>query len=102
MPQFFLAYHGGTMPETQEARDALMARWGAWMAEVGPALDPNGAPLGALHTVTDGGTTATADADPMTGFNMLTAASLDDALALIAGHPHLDDGTIRIAEMKTM
>jgi hypothetical protein len=37
MPNFIIAYHGGNKLETKEARAAQMAKWKAWVDDLGDA-----------------------------------------------------------------
>ena len=42
MAKYLLTFHGGSMPETEEARGQVMAAWEGWFKELGPALkDPD-------------------------------------------------------------
>ena len=38
MAKYLLVYHGGSMPEGEEAQGKVMAAWGAWFQNLGPAL----------------------------------------------------------------
>ena len=38
MADYVLLYSGGTMPETKEEQDAVMAAWNAWFGELGGTL----------------------------------------------------------------
>ena len=52
MAEFILAYHGGTQPESKEAGAAQMARWRAWLEELGDAVINPGTPLGGSKWIT--------------------------------------------------
>ena len=101
MPNYLLSYHGGSMPETEEAGAAVMAAWGAWMVAVGDAMVDPGNPVG--HTVTvgsDSSTSAGGGANPVTGYSIIKADNLDAALALVAGCPILSSygGSVEVGE----
>jgi hypothetical protein len=101
MPNYLLSYHGGSMPETEEAGAAVMAAWGAWMSAVGDAMVDPGNPVG--HTVTvasDGSTSDGGGANPVTGYSIIKADDLDAALALVAGCPILSSygGSVEVGE----
>lgn len=101
MPNYLLSYHGGSMPETEEAGAAVMAAWRAWMAAVGGAMVDPGNPVG--HTVTvgsDGSTSEGGGANPVTGYSIIKADNLDAALALVAGCPILSSygGSVEVGE----
>lgn len=93
MPKYLLAYHGGGMPETPEEGAAVMAAWGAWMGGLGEALLDPGNPTGPAVTIAaDGSASPGGGANPVTGYSLLDAESLDAAAALAAGCPILASG----------
>ena len=51
MATYLLAYHGGSMPETDAARAKVMEAWGAWYGQIGAALVDGGNPIGQAKTV---------------------------------------------------
>ena len=55
MPSFLVTYHGGGMPDGEEARQQAMADCGAGVGKTGVALTDPGAPLGPSMTVSGGG-----------------------------------------------
>ena len=55
MPSFLVTYHGGGMPEGEEARQQAMADFGAWVGRVGDALaDPGALSVRAMTVSADG------------------------------------------------
>jgi hypothetical protein len=87
MTKFLLAYTGGGgMADDEEAQKAAMAKWGAWMGGLGAALVDPGAPFSESKLV-DGGTSA-----GLTGYSVLEAASLDDAVAKTKDCPIFESG----------
>lgn len=101
MPNYLLAYHGGGMPETEEEGAAVMAAWGAWMEGLGEALIDPGNPTGPSVTVAADGTQSPGGgANPVTGYSVLRAESLEAAAAAAAGCPIRDSGgSIEICEV---
>ncbi len=75
---------------TPEEGQAVMAKWGAWMEQVGSALTDVGSPFGPGTSVVDDGTSGTATS--LTGYSIVEAADIDAAKALTAGHPFLSEG----------
>ncbi|NND04232.1 MAG: hypothetical protein HKN91_15750 [Acidimicrobiia bacterium] len=67
-----------------------MAKWGAWMEKVGPALADVGAPFGPSSCVVDDGSVGVPDS--ATGFSVVEASDMAAAQALTDGHPYLSDG----------
>ena len=100
MANYLLAYHGGGMPETEEEGARVMAAWGEWMGRVGAAMVDGGNPVGQAATVeSDGSRKDGGGANPVTGYSVISAATLDDAVAIVAGCPVLDSGgTVEVCE----
>lgn len=100
MAKYAFIYHGGATPETAEEGAAVMAAWGAWFADLGPALLDGGNAFGQSSTVaSDGSTSAGGGANPATGYSLVEADSLDAALALAAGSPIRNGGgSVEVAE----
>jgi hypothetical protein len=92
LADYVLLYSGGKMPETKEEQDAVMAAWNAWFGELGGALKDGGNPftpaaktIGSDGSVSDGGGSAS-------GYSILTAESLDEAVNKAKGCPVLQGG----------
>ncbi len=100
MAKFLLSYHGGGMAATEEERAKAMEAWGAWMAGLGDALVDGGNPTGQVKTISaDGSTVEGGGANPVTGYSLITADSLDRAITLAEGCPILNSGgSIEVAE----
>jgi len=101
MTKYVIAYHGGRKFESPQDGAAYMARWKAWMGGLGDAVVDPGMPLGAGKLIGAAGV-ADRGADMLTGFSIVTAESLDAALALARQCPHLDHGSIEVAEIMEM
>ncbi len=102
MPQFIYAYHGGKAPESQEEGAALMQRWNDWLESLGEASVNPGNPVGMSKTVSASGVEDNGGSNPLSGFSIVQADDIDGAVALTKGCPHLDHGTIEIAELMEM
>jgi hypothetical protein len=93
MGKYVLAYKGGSTPESPEAQEQVMAAWGAWFGDLGDAVVDPGNPFAASKTVAaDGSATDGAGSDPVTGYSVIDASSLDDAAGKAKGCPILADG----------
>ena len=99
MAKFIFAYHGGGMPETPEEGAKVMAAWGAWIEKNAAALGDGGAPVGDSKTVNPGGgVTDDGGSNPLSGYSICEAASMDAALEIAKGCPILDaGGTVEVA-----
>ena len=91
MAKYLLAYKGGGMAETDEAREAAMAAWGAWFTGLGDSVVDMGAPFGGSASVGADGSTGTAGS-ALTGYSVVTASSLDDAVSKAGGCPIFANG----------
>lgn len=93
MAKFILLYKGeGTdmADMTEEQSAEVMAKWGAWMQNVGAALTDLGSPFGPGESQVDDGTSGTAAS--LTGYSIVEADNLAAAKALTVGHPYLSEG----------
>src|SRR6266850_2148351 len=98
MPMYLVTYHGGGgMPASPEARQQMLAAFGAWVAGVGDAMADPGAPLGASRAVTSAGVGDAGEGPE--GYTVLRADSLDAAVRLVQSHPFVArGGTLRVSE----
>ena len=99
MAKYLLIYHGGSMPDTDEARGKVMAAWGEWFQKLGGALADPGNPVSQTKTISNGGSVGGGTSNPPSGYSILEADSLDKAVELAKGCPVLGGGaTIEVAE----
>ncbi|MEM7215869.1 MAG: YciI family protein [Pseudomonadota bacterium] len=102
MAKFFYAYHGGKRPETPEAGMEMMSRWNSWLDSLGAAAVDRGNPVGMSKTVSASGVVDNGGSNPLSGFSIVEADSIETAVELSKGCPHLDHGSIEIAEIMDM
>lgn len=100
MTKYLLGYHGGGMPETPEDGEKVMKAWGDWMGGLGAALIDGGNPTGPAKTVqANGSVTDGGGPNPLTGYSIIEAQSLDAAVKMAKGCPILTSGgTVEVAE----
>lgn len=100
MANYLLAYHGGGMPETPEQQAAVMQAWMTWMGALGSAVIDGGNPVGATKVVgSTGAVTDGGGANPVTGYSILQADSLEAAVKLAQGCPVLAaGGSVEVCE----
>jgi hypothetical protein len=98
MAKFVLVFHAGQTRQDPTAE--TMARWMAWFAELGPAVVDVGSPFGASATVASDGTLSEGTGpDPATGYTVIEAANLHDAVVAAKGCPGLGaGGSVRLYE----
>ena len=94
MNNFLLIYTGGGMPETEEEQAVVMKAWADWFEELGDHLIDGGNPTGpeskTIHS--DGMVHDGPEGMMATGYSMLKAESLDQAVTLAKGCPMLGGG----------
>lgn len=101
MTEFVLVYTGGTYPETEEEGAKVMEAWNTWMGSLGDALVNGGNPFSpeAKTIGSDGSVAEGAVGTPATGYSIIQADSLDEAVSLAKGCPHWQhDGQISVYE----
>lgn len=92
MANYVLTYSGGSMPETQQEVDVVMAAWGAWFEAMGSAVVDGGAPTGAVKTVSGDGSVSDGGTSGLSGYSIIVAPSHDEAVAHAKGCPILAGG----------
>ncbi|MGI9365896.1 MAG: YciI family protein [Rhizobiaceae bacterium] len=102
MPEYIFAYHGGEMPETEEEGAKMMERWNIWMQGLGDALVEPGNPVGKSWTVSADGVEANGGSNPLSGYSVVSAESMEAAAEMAKGCPHVDSGTVELAEIIPM
>ena len=106
MQEFLLVYHGasGPMPESQAEIDKVVQAWGAWFVRLGDAVVDGGNPVGRSKTILpDGKVENHGGPDPASGYSIIMADDIDDAVEKAKGCPHLGDGgTIEVAPIIEM
>ena len=104
MAKFMFIYHGGAAPTTPEEGEKVMAAWGAWMGSLGESLVDGGNPAGASMTLTAQGVQEGGGSNPVSGYTIVQADSMEAALALGKDCPiFLADGaSIEVAEALDM
>jgi hypothetical protein len=104
MAKYVFAYHGGSAPKDPKDVKKVMDAWGAWFGSMGSAVIDAGNPVGKSSTVKpDGALVSGGGANPLSGYSLIEAKSLEDAHKKAKGCPILKaGGTIEIAEALDM
>jgi hypothetical protein len=100
MPTYLVTYHGGGgPPPSAEAREQMMAAFGAWVASVGDHMVDPGAPLGAAKTVSPEGVSDHGTEATIGGYSLIRADDLDTAVVLVKNHPFVArGGSLQVSE----
>ncbi len=93
MAKYVFTYHGGAgMAEDPEEIARVMEAWGAWFATMGDAVVDGGNPVGATKTVAADGSVTDGSGAEVGGYSIISADSIDDAVAHAKGCPVLEVG----------
>jgi hypothetical protein len=104
MSKYLFVYHGNGAPTNPADVEKVMNAWGAWFGSMGAAVIDGGNPVGKSSTVkSDGSLTGGGGANPVSGYSLIEASSLEDAHKKAKGCPLLNSGgTIEIAQCMDM
>jgi hypothetical protein len=94
MANFLLVYAGGGMPATDAERKKVMDAWGAWFGKLGPAVVDPGNPFTpkSKSIASDGSVHDGPVGTAATGYSIIKADSLSQAVELAKGCPVLKSG----------
>jgi hypothetical protein len=104
MAKYLFVYHGGSQPQSEDEVAKVMDAWGQWFGGMGAAVIDGGNPVGKSSTVnSDGSVSKNGGANPASGYSLIEAATLDDALAKAKACPILEGGgSVEVAEAHDM
>ena len=103
MAKFMFIYHGGSAPETEDAQNAAMAAWGAWIEAYASTMSDPGAPVGMSKTVLSDGVEDSDGANPASGYAFVEVESIEAAIEIAKGCPILEDGgSVEVAPVLEM
>jgi hypothetical protein len=95
MAKFVLLYTGGGMPETEAEQAQVMQDWADWYAGLGSAVADPGNPIGPVSKkIASNGDVSDGSREPLvTGYTILLADSLDEAVKMAQKCPVLAGGS---------
>ena len=103
MPEFVITYLGGNPPSTEEEGMQHMSKYRAWLSSLGESAVSPANPLGNTHTVNSDGTVVEGSKSSMSGYTIVAADSLDDAISIAKDCPFLDiGGSLEVSELMQM
>lgn len=104
MAKYLFVYHGGSKPESKEGMAEVMNAWGQWFGSMGSAVVDGGNPVGMSSTVVSNGSVIdNGGANPASGYSLIEAPTLDEALAKAKDCPILSaGGSVEVAEAMDM
>lgn len=86
MKEYVLVFKGGSMPESDEEKKQVMDAWGQWFSELGDKVKNQGNPFGSSKAVSADGEVSDSTSG-LTGYCIISADSLDDAVEMAKGCP---------------
>ncbi len=94
MANYLLVYTGGDMPASDAERKTAMDAWGAWFGKLGSAVVDPGNPVApkAKSLSSDGSVHDGPVGTAASGYSILKADSLNQAVELAKGCPVLESG----------
>lgn len=93
MAKYLFVYHGGGAPQGKEAQAKAMDAWGSWLASMGADVVDGGHPVGKSTTVkSDRSVVGNGGSNPTSGYSLIEAKTLEDAVAKAKRCPILEHG----------
>lgn len=94
MAKFVLLYTGGGMPESEAETAKVIQEWTEWYTALGSAVVDPGNPIGPVaKKITPNGQVSNGSSVPMvTGYTIISAGSLDEAVKMAKNCPVLKGG----------
>ena len=100
MTNFLLLYSGGSMPETEAETAQVMKAWEEWYGKLGAAVVDGGNPMRVAKSISSDGAVSDGPVGVLaTGYTIVQAESLDEAVEMAKGCPVLlGDSDITVYE----
>ena len=103
MSKFAITYLGGKKPATEEEGMQHMAKYRDWLTGLGDSAVSPMNPFGKTHTVNSDGSVVQGSQTGMSGYTIITADSIEDAIAIAKECPFLEvEGTLEVSELMQM
>lgn len=103
MAQFVFVYLGGTQPASPEESNDHFAKYIKWLTSLGDSVVIPTIPLKDTNTVRPDGSVGEGGGSAMSGFSIIKAESMEEALTIAKSCPFLEiGGTLEISEMMEM
>lgn len=99
MSQYVMVYLGGGQPSSPEEGKRHFARYMDWLSALGDAVVSPANPLKDTCTVHPDGSVSPGSVSTMSGYTIVQADSIDDALAMAKDCPFLEmGGSLEVSE----
>ena len=98
MANYLLVYTGGNASPPEDGEKVMQA-WMSWFGQLGPAVVDGGNPTSMGKTIGSGGSVSEGGKSGVSGYSVISANSLDEAVGAAKGCPHLAaGGTVEVYE----
>lgn len=99
MKKYILVYQGGMPPATPEEGKRVMDAWLSWFEYIGDKLVDKGFPTEQMGQVVEGEMEATVSNLPISGYSVITAENMDEAVKIAKQCPQLaSKGQVHVFE----
>ncbi len=103
MAQYIMVYLGGNPPSSPEEGKQHMSKYKAWLSSLGESVVSPANPIKNTSTVNSDGTVTAGGAVKMSGYSIVKADSMEEALSMAAACPFLEmGGTLEVSELMQM
>ena len=104
MPKYILAFHGTPQINSPEEGQKMMQDWQAWNESMQPNIADMGHPVGQSVTVAQGGVEDNGGSNPLSGFTLVEADTIEGACEMAKGCPLVTNGwgSVEVAECMDM
>lgn len=103
MTQYMISYLGGDQPSTPEEGQAHMGNYMAWLKGLGDKAVSPANPLKDTTTVHPDRSVTAGSSTSMSGFTVVEADSLEEAIEIAKACPFLDvNGSLEVSELMKM
>ena len=103
MAHYMMTYLGGDKPASVEEGKKHFDQYRQWLASLGDAAVSPANPLKNVTTIQSDGTVVEGGASTMSGFTILEASSMAEALEMAKQCPFLDlGGSLEVSELMKM
>ena len=102
MNKYVFAYYGEPHFNNPEEGQKHMAEWSTWMKGLGSSVVDRGVPLKATKMVSSKDVKDGIGSNRLTGYSVVLAKSIEEAVEMAKTSPHLNFGTIEVGEVMEM
>mgnify|MGYP000033794711 CR=1 FL=1 len=103
MAQFIITYLGGNPPATPQEGKQHFAKYKAWLEALADKVVSPANPFKDTHTISSDGSVKPVSSTHMSGYTVIQADTMEQALELAKGCPFLEvGGTLEVSELVQM